>query len=54
MQVHQPEIKEEGCPSENLGSISDYSRQYPSPDYYYQRDYIATDSTANEKDIETR
>jgi len=53
-QVHQPEIKEEGCPSENLGSISDYSRQYPSPDYYYQRDYIATDSTANEKDIETR
>jgi len=53
-QVHHTEIKEEGCLSETLGPMSDYSRQYSSPDYYYQRDYIATDSAVNDKDIETR
>merc|ERR1719392_298930 len=33
--------------------MTEYPRQYPSPDYYYQRDYVPQENVTD-KDIETR
>ena len=34
-------------------NMTEYPRQYPSPDYYYQRDYVPQENVTD-KDIETR
>ena len=56
-QIHSaPEIKEEGGPGEQLSSVTDFPRQFPSPGYsYYTRsqEYCVTQEQGD-KDMETR
>ena len=54
--MQQPEIKEETCISEQLGPMTEYSRQYSTSEYYYHhpRDYVNNSDNVNDKDIETR